>query len=106
MRFADDSTGSRMILNASVLVAIELFEATEKLLRAQVSHETVGQALGIPNHLVGDVKAGKMRVTMEDVSHWIAHFALRKHYPSLAGHTSNDATGLVVKSLELLIRAG
>lgn len=106
MTFQDDSTGSRVIMGVSVLVALELFEATEKLLRDQVSSETVAQALGISGHLIHDIKAGKMRVSMEDVTHWIAHFALRKHYPSLHGYTSNDAPGLVVRSLELLIRAG
>jgi hypothetical protein len=47
-----------------------------------------------------------MLVTMEDVTHWIAHFALRRHYPSLHGYTNSDAAGNVVSSLELLIRGG
>jgi len=106
MTFQGDSTGSRVIMSVSVLVALELFEAIDKLLKDQVSSETVAQALGIPPHLIQDIRAGKMRVNMEEVTHWIAHFALRKHYPSLHGYTSNEAPGLVVRSLELLIRAG
>lgn len=100
------STGSRAIMSASLLVAIELIEATGKLLKDVGSSESVAQALGLPHYLLNDIMAGKIPVTMEDVTHWIAHFALRSQYPSLHGYASNDAAGRVVSSLELLIRAG
>jgi hypothetical protein len=102
----DLSTGSRIIMTTSLLVAMELFLATQKLLDDVGAQETVAKALGIPQHLVDDVKGGRMLVTMEDVTHWIAHFALRRHYPSLHGYTNSDAAGNVVSSLELLIRGG
>lgn len=103
---ASFSTGSRVIMTTSMLVAMELFSATQKLLDDVGSNEPLGKALGVTQHLVDDIKAGRMLVTMEDVTHWIAHFALRRHYPSLHRYTTGDAAGRVVSSLELLIRAG
>jgi len=102
----DYSTGSRVIMTTSLLVAMELFQATQKLLDDVGSKELLANVLGIGQHLIDDIKNGRMVVTMEDVTHWIAHFALRKHYPSLHGYASTDAAGRVVSSLELLIRAG
>ena len=93
-------------MTTSLLVAMELFQATQKLLDDVGSGELLAHALGIGQHLIDDIKDGRMLVTMEDVTHWIAHFALRRHYPSLNGYASNDAAGRVVSSLELLIRAG
>jgi len=100
------STGSRIIMTTSTLVAMELFCATQKLLDDVGSNDPLSKVLGVPQHLIDDVKNGRMAVTMEDVTHWIAHFALRSHYPSLHGYASRDAAGCVVSSLELLIRAG
>lgn len=100
------STGSLAIMNASLLVAVELIHATRRLLADLGTPETDAQALGISNHLLEEVLRGKIPVNMEDVTHWIAHFAQRKNYPSLHGYLSSDAAGRVVSSLELLIRAG
>lgn len=100
------STGSRVIMNVSMLVALELFCATQKMLDELGHPETLAGALGVPQHLIDDIKDGRMLVTMEDVTHWIAHFALRRHYPSLHRYANTDAAGRVVSSLELLIRSG
>lgn len=102
----EESTGSRVIMTVSLLVAMELFAATQKLLDDVKSQESLARALGIGQHLIDDIKSGRLVVTMEDVTHWIAHFALRRHYPSLHGYVNSDAAGRVVSSLELLIRAG
>ena len=85
---------------------MELIRATRKLLADTGSSDKVGDALGIGNHFVADIEAGKIYVTMDDVTHWIAFLALKKNYPSLRGYASSDSAGLVVTSLELLIRAG
>jgi len=91
-------------MSASILVAIELVKATTKLLEDLGHPETAAQALGIQKHLLDDILAGRLKITMEDVTHWIAHFAQRRQYPSLHGYTSGDAAGRVVSSLELLLR--
>lgn len=103
---AAHSTGTRVIMSTALLVAMELFSATQKLLDDIGSPEPLSRVLGISAYLIDDIKDGRMAVTMEDVTHWIAHFALRSHYPSLHGYASTDAAGRVVSSLELLIRAG
>jgi len=87
------------------MVALELIQATQRLLTDLGDPETPGQALGLPSHLLEDIMAGHILINMEDVTHWIAHFA-RRNYPSLHGYVKSDAAGRVVSSLELLIRAG
>ena len=93
-------------MTTSFLVALELIQATGRLLADLGNPETTAEALGLPKHLMEDILAGKIPVTMEDVTHWIAHFAQRRRYPSLHGYLQSDAAGRVVSSLELLIRAG
>lgn len=100
------STGSLAIMSASLLVALELVSATKKLLADIGAEESAARALGVPSHVLKDILAGQVPVNMEDVTHWIAHFAQRRDYPSLHGYVSGDAAGRVVSSLELLIRAG
>lgn len=100
------STGSRAILSASLLVALELFVATERLLKDIQAADSVSIALGIPQHLLDDIRGGKVTVTLDDVIHWITYFALKKQYPALHKYTSGSASGQVVSSLELLIRSG
>lgn len=100
------SSGSLAIMSASLLVALELVAATKKLLADIGAQESAAKALGVPQHILNDILAGQIPVNMEDVTHWIAHFAQRRNYPSLHGYVSGDAAGRVVSSLELLIRAG
>lgn len=106
MAIPDYSSGSLAITNASLLVAVELIRATKSLLEDLGSNDAPAKVLGISPHLLNDILAGNVAVTMEDVTHWIAHFAREENYPSLHGYVASDAAGRVVSSLELLIRAG
>lgn len=103
---SEHSTGSRAILTASLLVALELFRATEQMLADVESDRTAGKVLGVADYIIADVRNGRLPVTMEDVTHWIANLAEHRSLPSLHGYTRSDAPGVVVSSLELLIRGG
>ena len=98
------STGSRAIISTSLLVALELFSAVERLLQDIQSDATLAETLGVSPVFLEDVKSGVVQVTMDDVTHWIATVAINRKIPSLRRYLSLSSAAQVVSSLELLIR--
>ena len=102
---SSDSTGTRAILTASILVAVELLQATDRMLQGIGSPERPWRVLGLPGHLYADILKGHMKVTMEDVTHWLTNLVHHEDkYPSLRPYLSSGAAGRVVLNLELLLR--
>ena len=99
-----DSSGSRAVVTASLIVAMELFAATRRMLDAVDEGEEVSVVLGISRHVFEDIHQGRMKVTLEDVNHWIANLVHRHDYPPLEPYASDDSAGDVVVGIEEVLR--
>jgi len=94
------------MVEASLLLAIELFRATKALIEDVGSSETPASALGVRDHLIQDVLQGKIHVRMEDVTDWLTFLTLDPKYPSLKGYVRDNPAGHVLKNLQELIDPG
>ena len=88
------------------LIIMELRSACESMLaeRGVPFHfNMVPRAIRVPSGIFWDAYNGRLAVTLDDISDWLARLAGRGH-PPLGLHTSNTPAGHVVAMLDILLR--